>query len=902
MTIFEIFYLVVSILSAVICTGLAVYLFRRTKAVGSTPFSITYMFITLWILAQLLSLPYVSEAWLMFWTNIRFLPLAFVPYLWFLFALQFYLQSPRLSRKLVVLLALVPSITQVLVWTNPLHYLFINNAQSGYYGSFYIITSWHWGIFFWVHAAYSYTLMLIGMILIIHAAARFLQVYRGQAILLITSAIFPLLITMGHTFNLIPIYLDLTPIAFTVSGIAIILNISSLHFGKLAPIEKEKLIEYMRDGMLMIDQNHEILDINYAALRFLHTSHLQTIGKNLIKLYPFINIPDINEREIYEIEPHIGNEIKRFEVITSPIQRQGQISGWLILLRDITEIALVEMAYKDIERRFNKVIMHSHDGIVIIDDTGKIIIWNQAMENLLTVKRSELIGRNVWDVIPIFTFRHNISSENLHTIEEEIKKGLSSGNSSLFDLPVEISLQSKNKSQRFAEFIVYPIKAGNGYYICFSCHDITDQVEARIILQEANTILENEIKERTADLEDLMNTLEKRIQDRTKDLSVLYFVSASANQNLNLEDMLNNALILILETISASSGTIHIYDEENNILNLIAFQNLDKDFLQLIQKIPAENNIFGDVIQKGNTIINADLSNEKNKTIPYPVTQEQESMSFTGNLMRAKGKNIGVLSVFQPSSKHFPVEQIALLTTISEHLGVVIENHNLQQKAEKVAIIEERQRLARDLHDSVNQRLYSLILYSSAGKKAYHNANEEKVIQHLDKIDQNAQLALREMRILIHELRPDPLESEGFIGAITQRLNFVEKRVGVDYEINIEGELDLSREEESELFSIITEALNNGLKHANASKIIINMVSSEEYFRLEICDNGIGFDIKTASKRNGLGIISMRERAERIGGSFNIQSAYDNFTCVIVEIGQSNFQCDITAMKGKFYD
>ena len=112
----------------------------------------------------------------------------------------------------------------------------------------------------------------------------------------------------------------------------------------------------------------------------------------------------------------------------------------------------------------------------------------------------------------------------------------------------------------------------------------------------------------------------------------------------------------------------------------------------------------------------------------------------------------------------------------------------------------------------------------------------------------------------------------------------------MDYELQIEGQLDLSKQEEVELFTIITEALNNSLKHANANKIMIKIISSNDHFRLEVCDNGIGFDEETANKKNGLGIISMRERAERIGGKFFIRSEANSYTCVCVEVGSSSIK------------
>jgi PAS domain S-box-containing protein len=885
MSILEITYIIISLLAAIINMGIAIYMLQRRQKSGMVSFSVLMFLITFWIIAQLLSLLFVNEKWMLFWVNVRFFPLAFTPYIWFIFSLQFYTQNPYISRKLVVALAIIPTITQIMVWTNPYHHLFLIDYTSGFRGSFFLITSFHWGPFFWVHTTYSFAILFIGIMLIIHAAAKLLLLYRGHALLIITSIATPIIITIIQTFEILPIHLDLTPITFSITGLALFINIVKFRFTNSTPITKEKLIEFMRDGMILINQNHEILDINQAAILAFHSTLSGTLGKKLQDVFPFMAIPDIGEQEVYEIEPHIGKEIKRFEVVSSPIQRDDNFTGWFIIIRDITEIAMVEIAYRDIERRFNKVIMHSHESIVLVDDTGKIVVWNKAIENILNMSRSKMIGRYVWDIIPIFIASHQIPARNISVVTEGLRQSLITGKSPMFDIPIEIRLISTDQEEHFVEFIIYPIKTSNGYYICFSGHNITDQIRARLALQQANDTLEQLVKERTADLEDLMNSLEQRIQDRTSDLSILYQISATANQILNMEEMLNICLTLILDDLNADGGTIHIYNHEKNQLDLIAHVHMEHDFLTQIQNLPIEQNIFGRIIERGSSITSPDLSYEYSKSLVFPKTTTGESYTYSGNIMQTKGNKIGVLSIFQPSSKHFSVEQIALLTTISEQLGVVIENHTLQHNKEAIAVIEERQRLARDLHDSVTQRLYSLMLYASAGKKAYENHNENKVKHHLDQIDQNTQQALREMRLLIHELRPDILEKEGFIGAITHRLEFVEKRAGVDYELNIEGQLDLSRQEEVELFTILTEALNNSLKHANASKIIIQIVAVEEYFKLEICDNGIGFDENTASNRNGLGIISMRERAERIGGKFSIHSETNSLTCVCIEIG-----------------
>jgi PAS domain S-box-containing protein len=902
MSILETLYVVISILAALICAGIGILVFQKKQTGKFSPFSSMMLLITLWIAAQLLSMLLEDPDWIMFWTNLRFLPIALIPYTWLLFSLQFFLSSNRVSKKIILALAIVPFITQIMVWTNPLHHWFIVAYKTGNMGMFYTVTEWHWGPWFIVHAVYSYSLLLIGIILIIHAAVKVPWLYRGQAILIIISSIFPTLITLAQALEILPTSLDMSPIAFSLTGIILFINIVKYNFSSLIPIEKEKLIEFMRDGMIIINQQYEILDINPAALSYFKANLSAILGKKLVNAFPYLHEPDLEQREVYEVEPRIGKEIKHFEIITSPIQRENFIAGWFILIRDTTEHKLVELAYKEIERRLNKVILHSHDGIIITDTEGKIIVWNKAIQRLLNAKRADILGRYIWDIIPLFTEKDKTPSESFAEVEKELRQSLVTGKSSLFNTPIEIRLFANNQREYYAEVVMYSIKVGNGYYICFSEHNITDQIEARQALQKSYETLEQQVKERTADLENLMDTLEQRIQDRTKDLSILYQISATANQITNLEEMLQTCLELILNALEASSGTIHIYNPENQSLSLIAHANLNPDFLFSIQNIPAAGNIFGRVIVDSNTVTVLDLSYEDSRQFLFPKTLTGENFTYIGNLMKTKGKKIGVLSVFQPASMHFSIEQVALLTTISEQLGVVIENHKLQRNAETLAVLEERQRLARDLHDSVTQRLYSLMLYASAGIKANLNQNNAKVSGHLEQIDLNAQQALREMRLLINELRPDDLEKEGFIGAIQRRLNFVEKRAGIEYEFQMEGTLDLSHQEETELFNILTEALNNALKHANASKIRLSIFSQKGYFRMELWDNGTGFDIQLNSQPTGYGFISMRERADKIGGILTIRSTLNSHTCIMVELGTPPVPSITLTNKGKFHD
>jgi signal transduction histidine kinase len=241
--------------------------------------------------------------------------------------------------------------------------------------------------------------------------------------------------------------------------------------------------------------------------------------------------------------------------------------------------------------------------------------------------------------------------------------------------------------------------------------------------------------------------------------------------------------------------------------------------------------------------------------------------------IRAKGEVLGVLSVVGAVGQQFSREEVTLLDTIADQIGVAVENARLYQKAEQLAVMKERSRLARELHDSVTQALYSMTLLAEAGQRLVATGNLERVESYLARLGEAAQQALKEMRLLVHELRPPVLEKEGLVGALQQRLDAVEGRSGVETRLRVEGVLELPALVEEELYRIAQEALNNALKHAAATLVTIHIRADDQDVELEVVDNGAGFNPDTVSHRGGVGLASMRERAEGLDGSFTILSA-----------------------------
>ena len=211
----------------------------------------------------------------------------------------------------------------------------------------------------------------------------------------------------------------------------------------------------------------------------------------------------------------------------------------------------------------------------------------------------------------------------------------------------------------------------------------------------------------------------------------------------------------------------------------------------------------------------------------------------------------------------------------------------------ETAISEERNRLARDLHDSVTQSIYSLTLLSEAGQRMINSGDLVQAEDNQTRLGEISQQALQEMRLLVYELRPQILEREGLVGALEHRLAAVERRAGINARLLVPQEIDFPSSFEDELFHISMEALNNILKHASASKVVLSLFVEKETLVLKVEDNGRGFDPELANYQGGIGISSMIERAEKIGGSLSIQSELDGGTVLSVSVPLDGYQTSI---------
>jgi len=380
----------------------------------------------------------------------------------------------------------------------------------------------------------------------------------------------------------------------------------------------------------------------------------------------------------------------------------------------------------------------------------------------------------------------------------------------------------------------------------------------------------------------------RREQQRAEQLGLLARVVRVISSSLNLDGLLQDAADAVHGILGYQNVAIPVLDSDQpTILVLKAVGGSYRQLLEGEFRQPVSEGIMGAAVRLRTTI----LVNDVSKDPRYLATPGSSGIRAELAVPILLGQQVlGVLNVESP--KPFSEEDAARLEITADHLAVAIKNASLFEQAQRAAVLEERQRLARDLHDSVTQMLFSATLIAQAVPQAYRRDPEEGE-RRLTRLLELNRSALGEMRALLRELRPAeealtaagtgefPLPTvfrvrrDGLTEVLSEVLGEAE-RDGLEVRRRWKTYRRQSPDREEALFRIAQEALYNVSKHARAASVEVRLGASAEAVCLSVIDDGSGFDVAQALARTesegGIGLRSMRERTRALGGRFELTS------------------------------
>ncbi len=361
-------------------------------------------------------------------------------------------------------------------------------------------------------------------------------------------------------------------------------------------------------------------------------------------------------------------------------------------------------------------------------------------------------------------------------------------------------------------------------------------------------------------------------------IGLLKEIAELLNNETELDSMLSGALKKLIRGSSFTTGWIFFIEKEGSH-ELVSYENLPES-LSDRQCEPMKkggcwcvNRFRKGKLTKASNIIECqriEQAIEENREDTDDITHHATVPLQSGD------ESFGLLNVAAPNKTHFTTDELALLESVAFQIGSAIKRILLTKKEQEVALIGERNRLARDLHDSVNQLLFSLTLTARGGAEM---TGDEEVKDTFRTIQGLAQEALSEMRALIWQLRPHGLEN----GVVEASKGYAEM-LGLTLETKVEGVISLSSKIEEVLWRVSQEALNNCKKHSGEKHILYTLKSESQLIHLTIEDRGYGFQYDGKQSLPSVGIQSMKERVKSIGGTLKIDSQLGRGTVISVRL------------------
>ena len=445
-------YSIILIICGLITLYMCVRIFRRYEIVVRW-FGFMMLGIAIWALSYGLELSSTSLDQMLFWINVEYLGIAFIPAFWLLFLLKFTGKDKWLNPKYFYAFMLLPLITLLMVWTNKYHHLHYKSVSVDNSGTFPLL-SLETGPWYIVHTIYFYTLLVWGVILLVNKYRKSDQVFRKQNLTILIAVFIPWVANVMYLFGYRPMgHIDSTPFAFIITMLFLSIGLVRFRLLDIIPIAREKVIEAMNEGLIVTDNQDRIVDLNQEIRKILSIEEKKIIGKRLELILP--EQPElyelINARKGGQLQFKLAKSELFLEASLTPLfENQHAYSGLIILIRDITERVEIDnkvrlqsdelLAMNKLKDRLFSIISHDLRGPLInLNDIIKML--NEGMiteeefksfvpqlsknigyttgllENLLFWSKSQLQGEVVK---PVYFNLKEVSVNILHLFENTI--------------------------------------------------------------------------------------------------------------------------------------------------------------------------------------------------------------------------------------------------------------------------------------------------------------------------------------------------------------------------------------------------------------------------------------------------------------------------------------------------
>jgi PAS domain S-box-containing protein len=487
------------------------------------------------------------------------------------------------------------------------------------------------------------------------------------------------------------------------------------------------------------------------------------------------------------------------------------------------------------------VVEGMDDGWMVVDRQNKVIDINSAAEKMTGMSREQIYGLPVNQILNEWN-KVSQSSEGIK--ELEMRRTVKAQNDLRY-LNIRISQLVDGNNSPFGHLIVW--------------RDITGRKLADAIHQRARDEL----------------------------FVLLNAISSLASRSMNLEDFLSEFGYQIVYSFHSQGIATFLTEEKDGDkqkLSLKSHFGFSPEHVNTINSKTISENIYNWLIRnEENRPLVLDHQN-RSASIPFiPTDIGFNYVALIPLIIYTQHENniLGCLCLGRNKDTIYSQDEVIRLTTIANQFATLIDSNRRKQSA---IALNERQRLLRDLHDSVSQKLYGLVALTEAAQAGIEAGSEIAPVEVLSRIGENARQAVKEMRLFLYEMQPIDLK-DGLVSSLQHRLAAVEGRADIKARMISDENIQLEKDNEIALYYIAQEALNNILRHAHARNVSVNLKQTRQNVILEIQDDGQGFNMKKIDN-SGMGLRNMKERAIRANGKFKIISKVKTGTKIVVSVAR----------------
>jgi PAS domain S-box-containing protein len=417
------------------------------------------------------------------WVQTEYLGAAWTGVLFFRFAMSLTGRRSVVTNGIHRILFIVPLLTILAVYTNEHHHLIWADAWIDTTRPVPVL-AYRRGIGFWCFVAYSYSLLLAGTMHLLHGYLFTRRIENRHFWVMLIGVSAPWASNIIYLAGIEPMdHIDLTPMAFTISGVAFFWGTIRHQMLTLIPIAREAVIESMQDAVFVLDRSNRVVDVNSTARRLLPAATMRIIGKSLTDIYPALadRVQHSREHGCRDLSLTLADRAATgvWRLRQSPLYGLGAVPvGWLVILQDITEQQRQETALRESEEKFRSISANALDAIVMIDPNGRVSFWNPAAEAMFGYREADILGRDLHArLVPAaYHARHKKAFDSFRH----------SGKGAVIGKIIEINCLHKSGRTFPAELSLSPLQIGGQWHAVGIVRDTTERKKTQ------NYIIQNE--------------------------------------------------------------------------------------------------------------------------------------------------------------------------------------------------------------------------------------------------------------------------------------------------------------------------------------------------------------------------------------------------------------------------